>query len=78
MNKERRKLLGRAIKLLQDAAEIVEQAMTEEQDYLDAMPDSIRESSKGEAAQEAIDTLEDGLCEINDRAQTLSELIGEG
>lgn len=66
MNKSRRKELGRAIDLLseikdklEEAKSIVEQAATEERDYYDNMPESMQQGDKGSDADQAASNLEE-------------------
>jgi predicted transcriptional regulator len=68
MNKDRRKMIAqitedvqKAINLLEDVQGDIETVRDEEQDYLDAMPESMQGGEKGEMAQEAIDALEEAL-----------------
>lgn len=71
MNNERRKMIAVAVAHLAEAKADLETARDEEQDYLDNMPESFQEGSKGETAQEAIDLLEnvvDGIENAIDEA----------
>jgi hypothetical protein len=65
MNKERRKLIteagvifGNAHAMIEDAKALLQDALDEEQEYLDAMPESLRDGDKGQTAQDAINVLE--------------------
>lgn len=65
MNNQRRKeiaaataFIEQADALLQEAAQILEQAQWEEQDYYDNMPESLQGGEKGDRAMEAADQLQ--------------------
>ena len=81
MNKERRKRLGEAVDLLEQAKSIVEECKDEEQEYHDNIPESFQNGEKGETAQQNVDNLEtaesfmdciiddlNGVCEKIDEA----------
>lgn len=61
MNKARRKEIARAIELMEQAREILESVMDEEQEAFDNMPESLQSSERGEAMEEYIYTLEETL-----------------
>jgi hypothetical protein len=65
VNKQRRKAIAeaqdqiqQALGMIEAAKETVEALRDEEQDYFEAMPESIQQSEKGEAAQEALAAFE--------------------
>lgn len=57
MNKERRARIMKAMNMINDARVILEQTRDEESDYFENMPDSLKESERGVAAEEAADKL---------------------
>ena len=61
MNKARRKEIARAIELMEQARDILESVMDEEQDAFDNMPESLQGSERGEAMEEYICTIEEVL-----------------
>lgn len=61
MNKARRKEISRAIELMEQAREILEAAMEEEQEAFDNLPESAKSSDRGEAMEEYINTIEDAI-----------------
>jgi len=63
MNKARRKEIARAIELIEEAREILENVRDEEQDAFDNMPESIQSSERGEAMEEYISILDDFIDE---------------
>lgn len=76
MNKERRKRISDALTKLEDLKTEIEDIKNEEEDYHSNMPDSIREGEKGEAAQTAVDSLDEAynaLCEAEGSLTTASE-----
>lgn len=68
MNNDRRSEIAAAFPLLADALaklaearELIESARDEEQEYLDAMPDGLKNGDKGQTAEAAIQNLEEAL-----------------
>jgi predicted RNase H-like HicB family nuclease len=75
VNKKRRDELSAGLNLLENAIEefdsikekvaqhlnVFEDARNDEQDYFDNMPSSFQDGEKGEAAQEAIDSLQEAI-----------------
>ncbi len=73
MNNQRRKDIAAIVAKLADLdslkAEIyeaIEMVKDEEQEYLDNMPEGLRYSDRGYAAEEAVSNLEDALSAIDD------------
>jgi t-SNARE complex subunit (syntaxin) len=65
MNNQRRKEIAAIVKRLADLATLrdelrddIDTLISEEQDYLDAMPESLQNGDKGERAQSAVDNLQ--------------------
>lgn len=65
MNKMRRRQIANAIKLIEQAEEILEQVMDDEQDALDSLPENLQGSKRAEAMEEYIYTLETFLDELD-------------
>ena len=61
MNKQRRKEIAKAIDLIEQAREILEAVLDEEQEAFDNMPESLQSSERGETMEEYISTIEDFL-----------------
>jgi hypothetical protein len=57
MNKERRKLISKLIVKLMPMQAEIEGLQEEEQEYYNNMPEGIQDSEKGQAAQDAADSL---------------------
>jgi len=58
MNKQRRAALGKLQERINELKTEAEALRDEEQDAFDNMPESLQESERGEAAQEALEYLE--------------------
>ena len=65
MNAARRKSLTEVTNLLQQAKDLLETVMDEERDALYNMPDSLRESDRGEEMEAGLDSMEEALNEID-------------
>jgi hypothetical protein len=61
MNAARRKEIAKAQELIAEAIEILTGARDDEQDYFDAMPESLQGAEKGEAAEAAVSALEEAI-----------------
>ena len=75
MNKKRRTELSQGLMNLENSIEefdglkermaqelsLIEDALDDEQEYFDNMPSSFQDGEKGEAAQEAIDSLQEAI-----------------
>jgi vacuolar-type H+-ATPase subunit E/Vma4 len=64
MNKQRRAKLYQAINLLDNASEIIEAAVDEEQDCLDNMPENLQDSDRCAVMEDAIDCLNAAIDDI--------------
>lgn len=73
MNATRRKQIQAALDLISEARGILEDVKSEEQDAYDALPDSFRESERGEKMENAMSILEDAVCDLENRESTLEE-----
>lgn len=74
MNKARRKKLGEIIDQLENLREDLDAVASEERDAYDNLPESLQESDRGCAMEEAADELDD-ICsemeELKDRIQSV-------
>lgn len=75
MNRQRRKEIEEIKDVLGELFDRVECLKEEEEEYLENMPDGIRESERGEAAEDAIRILEDALEEIDGAVSSLESAI---
>ena len=73
MNKARRKEIARAIELMDEAREILESVMDEEQEAFDNMPESLQCSERGETMEKCIATLDEVVCNLETDA--LQEIV---
>jgi seryl-tRNA synthetase len=82
MNADRRKAIDAVISQIEELAEKarslaadVESIKDEEDDYLSNMPESFQNGEKGEAAQTAIDALDNAYSELDGLDSTLDEIL---
>lgn len=71
MNNNRRRLLRQARSNLDSALSLTQRALDEEQYCYDNLPESIQDSSRGEAMDSCIDLLSDAVDEIMSAASML-------
>lgn len=72
MNNDRREELLDVTDLLEQAIDRLNEIRDDEQEAFDSMPEGLRYSSKGDAMQEALDTLdefEDSIASIRDQIE---------
>lgn len=72
MNKERREELLEVVDILDDAVSRLSDIRDDEQEAFDSMPEGLQYSSRGDAMQEALDTLdgfEDSITTIQTRIE---------
>lgn len=75
MNKQNRKTLQGCVDSLDEIKSNIETMMEEEQEKLDNMPESLQESERGEAMQEAIDNLESASDSLEEAIDYLNEIL---
>lgn len=75
MNKNRRIIIKSIIDKLNDLQPCIEQVRDDEQEFFDNMPEGLQEGVRGEAAQEAIDELDNALAQIEDAIVSLEGSI---
>lgn len=76
MNKARRKELEKAADLISQAMDIVDSVLEEEQNAYDSLPDSIRDSSRGEQFEDGISELEDARETVTSALEDVERIIG--
>ena len=76
MNQKRRELLGKAVKNLEQANNIVNVVMDEEQSSLDNMPENLQESEKCMKMENALDNLQDAADCIDKAIDSIRESAG--
>ena len=77
MNKQRRKDLLDVAEHLQDALDRLSEVRDEEQEAFDNMPESLQYGSRGDAMQEAIDTMDEWESEIDEIKSRSEEFAGD-
>lgn len=75
MNKKRRERLRDAIKLIESASSIVENARDEEQECFDNLPENLKDYDKGLTMEEAIDFLDDAIDSIEKSVEYINKAI---
>jgi 5,10-methenyltetrahydromethanopterin hydrogenase len=75
MNKQRRKEIERIINGLISWQDAIEEVLSEEQDYLDNMPENLQSSEKAEIAENAISNLEEALDNIRECIDNLESIL---
>ena len=75
MNRERRAKIKAQINRINEIAASLQDIMDEEQDYFDNMPENLQGSIRGDAAEEAISTLDDAVSALEDVTSSLEELL---
>ena len=73
MNNERRKQIALAQDLLAQAAQIIYEAQTDEQDSFDNLPEGLQASERGERMEEIASSLEEAATQIDDIIETLND-----
>ena len=77
MNQDRRKQIDEAAGMLQDALALIEQIRDEEQESFDNMPESLQQSDRGTASEEAANDLSEAADNITGTIDTLENAKGE-
>lgn len=72
MNNERRKRIANVISKLEEAKEELDSLRDEEQEAYDNMPESLQESDRGYAMEEAVDNLESAYNSVEEAVDTLN------
>ncbi len=71
MNKQRRKSIGEVISKLEELREELDGIMSDEQEAFDNLPESLQESDRGNAMQEAIDNLDYAMSSFEEAIEYL-------
>lgn len=74
MNKQRRKRLDQLATSLDDAIAELTEIHDEEEEALDNLPDSLRESDRGQEIEDAFDSLETALTDLESVATEIRGL----
>lgn len=73
MNKNRRKVIESLVEQLDDLKSHIEEVKDEEEEYIEMMPENLKDGERGQAAQEALDHLEEVISSLDDASYTLQE-----
>lgn len=74
MNKQRRKAIDEIVTVLESQRDDIESLKGEEQDVLDQLPENMRDGEKGQAMQEAIDSLDEAQSNIDSALNILESV----
>lgn len=74
MNKQRRTRLAKLVDILDEATAELTEIRDEEEEALENMPDSLRESERGQAIEEAHGTLDNAVVELESLTDEIREL----
>lgn len=77
MNKARRKKLGEIIDQLEYLREDLDAVASEEREAYDNLPESLQESDRGCAMEEAADELDDICSELDELRQRIESVVDE-
>ena len=69
MNAQRRRQILRAVDLIEQAREILQNATEEEAEAFDNMPESLQDSERGQKMLEYIDSLETAVSQLEEAAE---------
>jgi len=73
MNKARRKELSRAVELMEEARDIIDNCIVDEQEYLENMPENLQYSEKHDIAEAAVDAMERAIESVEDAISNAEE-----
>ena len=72
MNRQRRAEIKRALRMMEEAHEILAECADQEDEAFDALPESIQESERGERMEECLEALDEALETIDDLIENIS------
>jgi len=75
MNRERRKRIADVQEKIAGLLEELDEIRTEEEEAYDNLPESLQESERGAAMEEAIGTLDEAYDDLENVSGTLEELL---
>lgn len=73
MNQARRRVIAEVLNELADLRSRIESVQSDEQDAYDNMPEGLRESDRGQAAEEACSNLENALSAFDEIESCLND-----
>lgn len=75
MNDHRRKEIAKALDLLKQAEDIITQCAADELEYYENMPESIQCSDKGDAAEDAANSLSEAESDIGSAINNIESIV---
>ena len=72
MNNKRRKQIDKAIEMLMSASNFIESIRSDEEEYMDNMPENLQGSSRYSDAEEACNCLEEAISDIESAVDNLN------
>lgn len=72
MNNKRRKQIDKAISMLTTASNFIESIRSDEEEYMDNMPENLQGSSRYSDAEDACNCLEDAISDIESAIDNLN------
>ena len=72
MNNKRRKQIDKAIDMLTTASNFIESIRSDEEEYMDNMPENLQGSSRYSDAEDACNCLEDAISDIESAIDNLN------
>lgn len=76
MNNKRREILRNAVRFLDSASNLISNALEQEEDCLDNMPENLQMSDRYEAMEAVIDHLEDASSLLDEARDKIGAAIG--
>ncbi len=73
MNNQRREQIYKAIKLLKEASSFIDKIRTDEEDYMNSIPENLQNSDRYYAAEEAVSNMEDAISSIEDAINSMDD-----
>ena len=74
MNNKRRARIRETVSYIEDSLKILYQVKDEEQDGLDNFPENLQNSEQYNSMEEAIDTIEDSIGDLEQAVENLGSL----
>ena len=74
MNKARRRQIAEVINSIEIIKGVIEEIRDDEEDAYDNMPESLQESDRGEAMQEAVEFLENACDSLDEALDNLTNI----
>ena len=72
MNNKRRKQIDKAIEMLTETSNFIETIKSDEEEYMDNMPENLQGSSRYSDAEEACSCLEEAISDIESAIDNLN------